>query len=295
MAVLLAVPVGGVLWLSEGPGKPDSKPTPAAAPPAEVAYQEALAQIDATLGPLYARLAQGGQPLVVKQSAIAAAEATRAAGEKLAGMTPPAPVTDAHKQLAEGLTQLAGDLSTVATTPICAASAGAVALNRAASADQVRTAAATLHTADPAHSYTVAGFLPEKAAVQVQRPANATVLKPPATAGTRTLELRNTSTEDYMVLVAAEDPKVATAGVFVQAGGTAKIDKLPFGSFRVFLASGADWDPAGAGFTSNCALWRYEKAQDLTASGANRSVRLPSSTKPGTELARVGVEDFPAR
>jgi hypothetical protein len=295
MAVLLAIPVGGVLWLSEGPGKTDTKPKPAAAPPAEVVYQEALAAVDTTLGPLYAKLALGGQPLVVKQSALAAAEATRAAGEKLAGVTPPAPVVDAHKQLTDGLTQLAGDLSTVATNPICAGSAGVVALSRAASAEQIRTAAATLRTADPARGYAVAGFLPEKVTVQPQRPANGTVLKPPAKTGTRVLEVRNASTEDYMVLVAAEDPKVAAAGVFVQAGATVKIDKLPFGSFRVFLAAGTDWDPAGAGFTSNCTLWRYEKAQDLSAAGGNRSVRLPSSAQPGTDLARVGVEDFPAR
>ncbi|WP_203896853.1 hypothetical protein [Virgisporangium aliadipatigenens] len=293
MALLLAVPVGGILWLSVEPNKPD-KPGPPA-PPAEVVYQETLAAVDSNLGPLFAKLGQAGQPLAVKQSSLAAAEATRAAGEKLAGVTPPGPVAEAHKQFTEGLAQLAGDLSTVATSPICANSAGVVALSRAASAEQIRTASAALRTVDPSRGYVVGGFLPEKVTPPAARPANGTVLKPAAKPGTRVLEVRNGGTEDLMVLLAAEDPKVATAGVFVQAGASAKIEKLPFGTYRMFLASGTDWDEAGAGFTSNCRLWKFEKAQELTANGGNRSVRVPPTAQPGTELATVGVEDFPVR
>jgi hypothetical protein len=280
LAVLLALGCCGIVRVFNGgdddtpaAGKRAGAGTsiaPSAGPLTPEQYGQMLAASDATIGTSFKKLNTSDSAAFAK-AAPAAASAIRAEAGKLRAATPPAGAAAAHGQLALELESL-GDMvdESASAKQECPAASPWSAVLQSGWADGIREDAKKLAAADP--SYKFGSFLPAAPKEQKRRLKNGTFLKR-ASGGSGHLKIKNGADDTTISLVPTKGKKPKPVlTVYVRGGGTFTAKGVKDGTYRVFTASGEDWDKGRKGFTRDCSFSKFDDTFKFTTTSFSASI-----------------------
>jgi hypothetical protein len=273
VAALVLPGIGGrAATHRSGPVGPPAPPpaSPSGPPVTPEEYQQALDALGTAVGPGFGRLATARAPVSVDVAATELYAALNNAATRLRSVVPPAPVQAAHRSLVSGLDRLGVEMGGIAySATVHGLCNGPSALSRAGAsvaANGVRNAVGLLATADPAHPYKVAPFLPPAGDTD-RRLANGTVIRK-ATTGPNALKVVNAFKVDAVVSLVAAGAGTAAVMLYVRAEATATVDGIRDGAYTTHVTTGSDWDPALQEFGRDCVHEPYtESGQTALGSG----------------------------
>lgn len=251
-AVLLGacVPGGG------GDGSMRQRPDPGTDPAVAAAYRTALATRTRPV-----RMALGNVATATSYESLntrldRAQEASRVAAVQLDKLAAPAEVRAAHSDLVGAFRQLKGDLAflsvDVSAQDLCTAS---VVLPRIAKLGGM-TAAHAAGRALAAKGYPVDLRLPARAG-PARRPLTGQFIRPGTRTGRGVLKIRNSGDRDVVVTLALGTRPVYS--VYVRKRSNHQVSGIRDGTYRIFVASGREWDPRARGFARECHFERYDE------------------------------------
>jgi hypothetical protein len=230
-----------------------ASPSPTAHRVSATEYASELASLDQNLTNLMSPLAGARSPDAVTAAAETVGLEFSAASETLRNLVPPGSADSANHDLAASLSNLATRATEIGasagTNTLCAGSSALATLSTSVEADQVRSAAKELLSADP--TYVFGKFLPAATQGTNRRLNNGQQLKK-ASGGSGQLTAENHGGKDAVVTLATSGASSATAVFYVQAGQKATIKGIPDGSYVVYIRSGTDWDGTLGEFTVDC-------------------------------------------
>ncbi len=311
LAMILLVGCCGISWLvfrsddrsgTRAAGGSNAQanggPTGPAVSPAQ--YQQSLADVDKSLGDAFARLGAAKSPASVESTADALGEAARAAAGQLTAVAPPSPAAGAHQVLLAGL----GDLAVVARDTgsagadrkVCAGSSASALVSRSAAVDRLRAAAQGLATADPARAYKVGSFLPREAKDTNRRLANGTFVKR-AGGGSGEFTIDNGGSVDAAISLVKNGGKKPAVTVYVRGKAKFTVKGVTDGTYKVFMASGADWDAKARRFTRNCDFSQFDDTFVFKTTSAQYtiwSITLTPVAGGNASTSDVRPDAFPA-
>ena len=240
----------------------------------EADYQTALTAVDTALTAPFTQLRGARTPKAVADAASKAADAANAQLTTLRNLVPPAPAASGHETFVTGLDALAKELDGAKSdgdgAKLCAGSAASSQVGRSDGATQVRTAAATLAKADPAHPYTVGKFLPASSPEANRRLANGALIKG-AKGGEGKLQVTNGGSTDAVVTLVKVKATAATLKIYVRGNATANATRIPDGSYDILISFGDDWDPALRLFTRSCSFEKFDTTTDYRTTASTYS------------------------
>ncbi|OLE21572.1 MAG: hypothetical protein AUG44_27200 [Actinobacteria bacterium 13_1_20CM_3_71_11] len=191
LALVLVILVGVSIGLTNSPSKKPTgshaaaspSPSPTGPPLTPEQYQAALDTFSKTLGNSLANLPGARTPPEVRQVLTAFQTALTSATYPLKTLFPPDAVRSAHQTLVVQLDVLNGLIvdteSATNTRAICAGSSALTNIVGTSTAEMIRTAIQGLSTADPAHQYKLAPFLPASAPAMNRQLNNGNLIKKP--------------------------------------------------------------------------------------------------------------------
>jgi hypothetical protein len=233
-------------------------------------YGQALAAADAAIAPAFRKLGTSDSAAFAK-AAPAAVSAIRAEAEKLRAVQPPAGAASAHGQVTLELESL-GDMvdESASAKQECPAASPWAAVLQSGWADGIREDAKKLAAADP--TYKFGTFLPAAPKETKRRLKTGTFLKR-ATGGSGHLKIKNGADDTTVSLVPAKgkNPKPVLT-VYVRGGGTYTATGVRDGTYRVYTASGEDWDKAKKGFTRDCSFSKFDDTFKFTTTSFSASI-----------------------
>ena len=243
----------------------------ATAPLSPEQYVQALAASDAAIAPSFGKLKTSDNAAFAK-AAPAASSTIRAEAAKLRAARPPAAAASAHGQLTLELESL-GDMvdeSASAKQECPAASAWATVL-QSGWADGIREDAKKLVATDP--KYKFGTFLPPAPKETKRRLKTGTFLKRSNTGGAGHFKIKNGADDTTVSLVPAKGKKPKPVlTVYVRGGGTFTAKGVRDGTYRVYTASGEDWDKGKKGFTRDCSFSRFDDTFKFTTTSVSSSI-----------------------
>ncbi|GGQ54309.1 hypothetical protein [Couchioplanes azureus] len=246
--------------------------TPAAAGPVTPQqYAQLLAASDGAIKAPFAKL-DTGDPVAFAKAAPAAATVIRAEAGKLRNTEPPAGAEAVHAQLTHQLDSL-GDMveDTAAAKRECPAASPYAAVLRSGWAGGLRDNARKLAAADA--TYKFGTFLPAPPKEQNRRLGNGTFVKQSRTGGLGHLKIKNGASDTTISLVPGKGRKPRPVfTVYVRGGGTYTVKGIQDGTYRIYTASGEDWDAGRKGFTRDCAYSKFDDTFTFTTTSSSTSV-----------------------
>ena len=284
LAVLLALGCCGIVRVftggDESPQAGDrngiaategSTGAPAAEPLSPEQYVQVLAASDAAIAPSFRKL-NTADSAAFARAAPAAVTTIRAEADKLRLTKPPAAAAAAHGQLALELESL-GDMvdeSATAKQECPAASRWATVL-QSGWADGIREDAKKLAAADP--KYKFGTFLPAAPKETKRRLKNGTFITRSSTGGSGHLKIKNGADDTTISLVPTKGKKPKPVlTVYVRGGGTFTAKGVRDGTYRVFTASGEDWDKGRKGFTRDCSFSKFDDTFKFSTTSFSASI-----------------------
>ena len=275
----------GTTWVARG----DATLTP-------VQYSDVLAEADSAIGTDF-RLLDTEDPRTLATVAPRTAQTLYLQVGRLRAVRVPAAATAIHalliKELA-GLGDMVQRLGTDDAEPSCPAvqtTYGALLLSEWAAG--IRAASQALARID--RSYVFGKFLPPAPVVPVIRPATGTLLTPPARRGTGELRIRNGSADTVVSLVpvGAATPLFT---VYVRGHGGYTVRGVAAGTYRIYYATGADWNPNRKGFLKDCTFSRFDDTFRFRAAPAISTweITLAPVTHGNSSTSDVDPDAFPA-
>jgi hypothetical protein len=249
--------------LASAAGSPTAAPSSTQAPAgiSPVSYQKALTAFDTQLARQFRALRRAQKPATVRTTMSDMQAALSNAKADLELLDPPVAVQSAHAALLDSVdvltTDLAGAESAAADGQVCAGPSATALISRTAGAQQVRAAAANVATADRAHKYRVAGFLPTRRADRNRRLGNRTEIRH-STDGPGRLKIDNGAGDDTVVSLVRRGTHTPVLAVYVRGGAKTTVGRIGDGTYQIFMTSGQDWDPALRVFTRDCAFERFD-------------------------------------
>lgn len=300
MLALLVVPLvvkdgdGGAGGGGSGGGGGAAPSTVPAASPEE--YQDALTAMDSALATGWRKLAAARTPATVRNAADALALTAESEAEKLADVEPPVQAASAHDALVSALEAVSAELSAGSTENVCAGSSAVSRLSRDSSLNQVRRAAQALHAADPAHPYEVGTWVPKAVSEPKRRLTNGKYLKRTGTGGSGQLKIKNGGAGDAVVSIVAGNSTKPAIVVSVRGKQNFTVRGIRDGSYRIFLTTGTDWDPAAKTFSRDCAFERFDdtfKFQTTSTTFTIWEITVQAVTGGNATATSVSPEDFP--
>jgi hypothetical protein len=274
--------------------------SPSSPPLTPEKYQLALDDADKDLGTRLAKLANA---LTYKAVGVAASDLVSAlslAVFALKAVTPPAAARAAHDQFVTGLDALASQATLASGTEpsheICGGASSLSQLTSTPAADQVRAAVAALGTADPAHAYKVAPFLPAATPMPNRRLSNGNLIKR-SSRGPNTVKVINRFGVDLVLSLAPAGSKTASLQIYVRHGETASATSVPDGNYDLYVANGDDWDTGAKIFTRNCTYSAFSDAQLKSTSRTYDVLTLTLGVEDGSgnmSGAPTDPDSFPA-
>jgi len=242
--------------------------TTTAGPVSKEQYAQLLAASDSTIKSAFGALATAD----FAKAAPAAATTMRAEADKLRAVKPPAGATLLHAQLTQELESL-GDMveETAGAKPECPAASPYTSLLQSGWADGLRDDARKLAAADPAYKFGT--FLPAAPKKQNRRLKTGTFIKRTTTGGLGHLKIVNGADDTTISLVPAKGKKPKPIlTVYVRGGGSFTAKGIRDGTYRVYTASGQDWDKGAKGFTRDCAFSKFDDTFKFTTTSTSSSI-----------------------
>jgi len=234
-------------------------------------YIKVLAASDTAIGTSFKKLNTTDGAAFAK-AAPAAATTIRAEADKLRATLPPAGAAAAHGQLALELESL-GDMvdETAAAKQECPAASPWATVLQSGWADGIREDAKKLAAADP--KYKFGAFLPAAPKETKNRLKNGTFVKRTSSGGAGHLKIKNGADDTTVSLVPAKgkNPK-AVLTVYVRGGGTFTAKGVRDGTYRVYTASGVDWNKAKKGFTRDCSFSKFDDTFKFSTTSVSASI-----------------------
>ena len=142
---------------------------------------------------------------------------------------------------------------------------------RSVAAEGVRTAIQALATADPAHAYKIAAFLPAPAPDASRQLNSGNLIKRPGR-GPNTVKVDNKFTDDVVITLAPAGSKSAALMMYVRAGQTAQATSVPDGNYDAFMAKGVDWDAGAKIFTRDCVYQQFSQPSKLQSTSRTYAI-----------------------
>ena len=281
LAVLLALGCCGIVRVFTG-GDDDSPqagtrngvagnaPTAAAAVSPEQ-YGQLLAASDTAIAPSFRKLNTGDSAAFAK-AAPAAAAAIRAEAGKLRATRPPAGAAAAHGQLTLQLESL-GDMvdESAGARQECPAASPWSTVLTSGWADGIREDARKLASADP--KYKFGTFLPPAPKDQKRRLKNGTFVQRGNASGRGHLKIKNGADDTTVSLVPTKGKKPKPVlTVYVRGGGSFTAKGIRDGTYRVYTASGEDWNKARKGFTRDCSFSKFDDTFKFSTTSFSASI-----------------------
>jgi hypothetical protein len=243
---------------------------PTAAPLTPEQYVQALAAADAAIGASFSKLKTSDSAAFAK-AAPAASSAIRAEAGKLRATQPPAAAATVHGQLTLELESL-GDMvdESASAKQECPAASPWATVLQSGWADGIREDAKKLTAANPKYKFGV--FLPAAPKETKNRLKNGTFLKRPS-GGSGHLKIKNGAADTTVSLVPVKGKKPKPVlTVYVRGGGTFTAKGVRDGTYRVFTASGEDWNKAKKGFTRDCSFSKFDDTFKFTTTSVSASI-----------------------
>jgi hypothetical protein len=227
-----------------------------AAPLTPEAYQAALTLADSSVAGAYAQLAKASGTSAVNAAADQLLGALDKAQLILRPLVTPFGALDReHETLMSSLSALRSEVQTARSgKSACPGAAVLPAIRNTSAADQVRKAARDLATADSAHAYKVATWLP--GAAKARTLSNGTYIKR-ASGGPSRLKITNNSDPGTISLV-KKGSKSASIVVYLGPRKKFTVNGVPSGTYTIYMASGSDWDKAAKSFSRNCSYQKFD-------------------------------------
>jgi len=293
--------IGGRLILDGDDDKDVAKPSSTstgaakAGPITPVEYSQLLVAADAAIKTDFAKL-NTSSTTTLKTAAPAAAETMRTQAGKLLAVTPPAEAEEANGDLADELKAWADSVEEAAAAkPACPASAGPYPdLLRSQFASDIRIAAKDLAGADP--SFKFGAFLPAAPKEQNRRLGNGSYVKKPTSRGLGHLEIQNGAGDTTISLVPASGKK-PTLTVYVRSKGKFTATGVKDGNYRVYAATGEDWNAGKKGFTRDCGFTKFDSTFKFTTTSTSSTVwqiKLTPVENGNASTSTVDPDSFPS-
>jgi hypothetical protein len=268
--------------------------TTTARPVTPAEYSALLAAADSAITVDFAKL-NTSDTNALKAAGPAVATTMRTQADKLLAITAPPSAETANLHLTDDLKSWADSLEDVGTAKgSCPAASGPYPdLLRSQFAGEIRITSKSLTTADP--SFAFGSFLPAAPKEQNRRLGNGTYVKHPASRGLGRLEIINGATDTAISLVPTSSKK-PTLTVYVRSKGRFTATGVRDGIYRVFSASGEDWNAARKGFTRDCGFAKFDDTFAFTTTSTSSTVwRLTLHPAAGGNASTSGVDpgDFP--
>lgn len=239
-------------------------------------YQQLLTGLDTALTPGFQQLAAAKSPTVVRDTASGLQTTVKTELGKLAAVNPQGPAQAAHTEFVGALDDLGAALADTSRAAggkeVCAGSSALSRVTQAPGATRLRTAATTLAGADPAHPYRVGAFLPAATADADRRLDNGALVKKAAKTGSGKLEIKNGGGGDAALSLVLNGTNTPFLTVYVRGGSNHTVSNVRDGDYRVFMASGKDWDSGTKSFTRNCDYQKFDDEFKFTTSGGQFTI-----------------------
>jgi hypothetical protein len=241
-----------------------------AAPVAPEQYVQALASADTAIGSAFGKLNTADSAAFAK-AAPAAAATIRAESEKLRAMAPPAVAATAHEQLTLELGSM-GDMieDSANSKQDCPAASPWTSLLQSGWAEGIREDVKKLAAADPQFKFGT--FLPAVPKETKRRLKNGTFVKRSSSGGAGHLKIKNGADDTTVSLVPTKGKKKPVLTVYVRGGATYTAKGVRDGTYRVYTASGEDWNPAKKGFTRECSFSKFDDTFKFTTTSFSASI-----------------------
>jgi len=234
-------------------------------------YGQLLASSDAAIGSSFKKLNTADSAAFAK-AAPAAVTAIRAEAGKLRAAQPPAGAAAAHGQLTLELESL-GDMvdESASAKKECPAASPWATVLQSGWADGIREDARKLAAADP--TYKFGTFLPAAPKETNRRLKNGTFIQRSSARGSGHLKIKNGADDTTVSLVPAKGKKPKPVlTVYVRGGGTFTAKGVRDGTYRVFTASGKDWDNGRKGFTRDCSFSKFDDTFKFSTTSFSASI-----------------------
>ncbi|GAA3917412.1 hypothetical protein GCM10022629_24000 [Amorphoplanes auranticolor] len=242
----------------------------AATPLTPEEYGQVLAASDAAIGTSFRKLNTADSAAFAK-AAPAAATTIRAEADKLRATRPPAGAASAHGQLTLELESL-GDMvdESASAKQECPAASPWASVLQSGWADGIREDARKLAAADP--KYKFGTWLPAAPKETKRRLKNGTFITRSSTGGSGHLKIKNGADDTTVSLVPVKGKKKPVLTVYVRGGGTFTAKGVRDGTYRVYTASGEDWDKGRKGFTRDCSFSKFDDTFKFSTTSFSASI-----------------------
>ena len=241
-----------------------------AGPITPVAYSQLLSSADTALKTDFAKLNTANQSTLATAGP-ATARSMKAQAEKLLAVTPPGSASSANKELAGALQAWADVVQDAgATKSPCPAAGGPYPdMLRSQFATDVRAAAKDLAAADPTFKFGT--FLPAAPKQQSRRLANGAFVKKPGKRGLGHLEIKNGAGDTTISLVPTSGKK-PTLTVYVRSKAKFTATGVADGTYRIYSATGQDWNASKKGFTRGCGFTKFDDTFKFTTTSTSSTI-----------------------
>jgi hypothetical protein len=218
---------------------------------------------------------------------------------ELRAVPPPPATTTVHTQLTADLSGLGDMIQRIGTDdaqPSCPAVAGTpyVSLLLSPWANRIRADAGTLARIDPA--FVFGKFLPPEPVVPVSRPATGTFITPPQRRGSGKLKIDNDGGDTAVSVVRVDGGAAPLFTVYVRGKSDYTVANVAAGTYRIYYATGADWNPQRKGFLKDCAFSRFDDTFAFRAAPAISTWQITMTPVAGgnSSTSEVDPDSFPA-
>jgi hypothetical protein len=261
-------------------------------------YSDLLAEADSAIGTDFRRL-ETDDPRTLATVGPQTAQTLYLQVGKLRAARPPAAAAAVHAQLTTALAGLGDMIQRIGTDdagPSCPAAAETPYASLLLSdwAARVRTGSGALARIDPA--FTFGKFLPPAPDVPVSRPATGTFVTAPTRRGSGELKIRNGGGDTAVSLVPAGGGTTQLFTVYVRGRSDYTVAGVAAGTYRVFYATGANWNPQRKGFMNDCAFNRFDDTFPFRAAPAISTWEITMTPVAGgnASTSKVDPGAFPA-
>lgn len=246
-SALVGCSSGGDFHGSDGSAGVPATVTPAGTPVSDVDYTALLTTVAADVVAAIDQL-RLSTPETLETEVPVAEDRITAAKNKVTAVNPPPVLGEGHSQVIASLDDIARQLryglDDYRSGSICTPSAVADGWSNLPGADRLRGALALLGPVGAP----LAAILPPAGPLD-RRLETGTLVKDPGN-GQGEIRIENGTDTDAAVTLAQNGQAVGT--VYTARNTTTTMTGLPTGSYRIYVAWGADWDPVAAGFSRSC-------------------------------------------
>jgi hypothetical protein len=260
-------------------------------------YSDVLAEADSAIGTDFRRL-DTADPRTLATVGPQTAQTLYVQVGKLRAVRPPAAATAVHGQLISALSGLGDMIQRLGTDDArsCPAAADSpyVSLLLSTWAARVRSGSGTLARIDPA--FVFGKFLPPAPVVPRSRPATGTFVTAPVRHGSGELKIRNGGGDTVVSVVPVGGDTTPLFTVYVRGRNDYTVHGVAAGTYRIYYATGTDWNPQRKGFRNDCAFSRFDDTFPFRAAPAISTWEITMTPVAGGNASTSDVDPgaFPA-